>query len=70
MSTWRRFIRWAGFEHTGPARVRAKHWWQWRKANRLERYLNWKMQQPEELAKTEQAVHDFLINGHAFRQWP
>lgn len=60
MSIWKRFIRWAGLEHSGPARVRAKHWWEWRRANRVERYLNWKMQQPEYQAQTQQAVMDWL----------
>lgn len=63
---WRRFVRWAGFEHAGPARVRAKHWWEWRKANRVERYLNWKMQQPEYIAEQQRMLQGWLINGNAF----
>lgn len=37
----RRLLRWLGVSHEGMIRVKANHWWEWRRANRLERYLNW-----------------------------
>jgi len=66
MNMWRRFLRWAGFLHEGPYRVRPKHWWQWRRANRVERYVNWKMCQPAVKVEMERALLESLLCGSWF----
>ena len=64
---WRRFLRWLGVSHEGPIRVKAAHWWQWRRANRMERYLNWQSSRPEFQAELARRMTEAILFGTT---WP